>query len=274
MHIKNILKYLFATFVTIFSLAGVIFGTFAWFKASVTNDSYKVTGNSAGAFFAYGDGVNRPYGITRARHLYNLAWLQYLGYFDDAGSGNTMNQYTFEISPNLKNESGEPTDVLDMSGWVLPPIGTAEHPFVGIFNGNNKEIANLTVSNAFSQYPNHPSTIPEWNNTYKQPEIVGFFGVVGELKTDLDYNQATNQIYDVSLDNLTIQVNSTSHKALIGFAAGYVNGTLDNVAIGDAKFDIDSESTSVYYSDIISGGANSYMPNISNYSTVGYCTNN
>ena len=262
------------TSVTVFSLAGVVFGSFAWFNTTVSTPQYGITGNSAGAFFAYGDGVNRPYGITRPRHLYNLAWLQYLGYFDDAGSGNTMNQYTFEISPNLKNELGEPTDVLDMSGWVLPPIGTAEHPFVGSFNGNNKEIANLTVSNDFSQYINHPSSINEWNNVDKQPEIVGFFGVVGELKTDLDYNQATNQIYDVSLDNLTIQVNSTSHKALIGFAAGYVNGTLDNVAIGDAKFNIDSESTSVYYSDIISGGANSYMPNISNYSTVGYCTNN
>lgn len=251
--------------------------TISWFlpKAHVQVEKDPLQGSTMGAYFAYGNGIptgagNRAYGITKPRHLYNLAWLQYLGYFDDVDSG-PMNQYYFEIG-EMVDENGDPTDVLDMTGWVLPPIGTAEHPFVGNFDGKGKQIVNLTVSNDFGEYNTHPAAISGWSDDYKQPEIVGLFGVVGQLKTTLNYTTATNEVKNLSIDNLTIQVNSTSKKALIGFAAGYVNGNVSNVAVGGGKFDIAANSTSVRYSDISSSGADSFMPNISNYSTVGYCT--
>ena len=269
---KNTIIKACLTLLTSLSGLAVVAGTFSWFypAAQVDNtpdDNKNINGEVMGAYFAYGDGVpssqgegHEPYGITKPRHLYNLAWLQYLGYFDGG-------QYYFEIGDDV------PNNTLDMTGWTLPPIGTAQHPFLGHFDGNNKCIKGLTVSNTFAQYNTHPSSISNWNGSnHLQPEIVGLFGVVGELKTDLTYNTATNYIGDLTLENISISVNSTSHKALVGFVAGYANGTIDNVGVGSSKFNIAPNSTSLQYSDISQSGSSSYLPNISNYSTVGYCT--
>ena len=59
--------------------------SWAWFLNNelVTPD---VSGYSASAYFAGGDGSEEnPYQIASPKHLYNLAWLQYLGVFNQPG---------------------------------------------------------------------------------------------------------------------------------------------------------------------------------------------
>ena len=127
---KGKLKILGATLMTVFTLGGTVFGSFAWFVATKENPAYKINGRSAGAYFAYGNGTReKPYGISVPRHLYNLSWLHYMGQFDD-------NQYYFELANSV------PSDGLNMENYVIPPIGTEDKPFVGNINGNNKIIKN------------------------------------------------------------------------------------------------------------------------------------
>ena len=197
-----------------FSSVSVATGTLSWLSYLVTIDnSYtsnkKIDGSTLGAYFAYGDGIpsgsqpgtHKVYGINKPRHLYNLAWLQYLGYFNKLdNNGELVNQYYFEIDPNLEGE-------LDMTGWVLPPIGTPEHPFVGNFNGNGKIITNLTVSNDYSDFNTHPSDVTLTNYQQHQPDIVGFFGVVGNYNNNFagTYDSSINQISGFGLKNIIVK---------------------------------------------------------------------
>ena len=169
---KNKLKIALFTTLTIFTLGVTSIGTFAWFKASITNEAYNLTGKSAGAYFAYGDGTeDKPFGIKIPRHLYNLAWLQYMGMFNNNPTDNVKRQYYFELADTI------PDGVLDMDGYILPPIGTEANPFVGNFNGNGKIITNLNVSNdqstLFAANNKHPDTSQVY---YTAPKIVGLFG--------------------------------------------------------------------------------------------------
>ena len=76
--------------------------------------------------------------IKTPEQLYNLAWLQFMGYFsdpDETAEGDdkkNIPEYYFYLSADL-----------DMSGYVLPPIGTAEYPFIGNFDGNGHSIIGL-----------------------------------------------------------------------------------------------------------------------------------
>ena len=116
--------------------------TIAWYETAIRFDDKDadVTGSSMGAYFDYGNGTDaeNAYGIRTPRQLYNLAWLQYLGYFNKI-KNNASEQVYFELA-----------DDIDMTGWTLPPIGTTNYPFIGNFNGNGKVISNLNVSNFFS----------------------------------------------------------------------------------------------------------------------------
>ena len=98
---KTTILKLSAAFTLLISGA-TIASSLAWFRptATVTPSDTPVEGVSEGAYYAYGNGLlptaqnptNKPYGITRPRHLYNLAWLQYLGFY------NKGTQYYFEIA--------------------------------------------------------------------------------------------------------------------------------------------------------------------------------
>ena len=251
--------------ITALTFGAVVLGTVSWFQTTIAIPKVKIDGNSAGAYFAYGNGnprtgdpnsSDKPYGISHPRHLYNLAWLQYNGFF--AGG-----QYYFELSPELITDG-----VLDMSGWKLPPIGTTANPFVGNFNGNGIVITNLTVTNdqttlfaANNKHPD-PSSI-----TYTAPEIVGMFGVVGNYNnaiTPANYVSATNTIKDLGISNFTIQ--TTSSRALVGIAAGYVDATVSNVAVNNSTVNIGTANTS--------NVSNSLTTNLSDYGVVGYVTDN
>ena len=232
--------------------------TIAWFvpMATIGKEKNPIEGVTNGAYFAYGNGKpttqenpdDRVYGITVPRHLYNLAWLQYLGFFNkDSGE-----QYYFELGNNI-----------DMTGWTLPPIGTEDNPFIGNFNGNGYVVSNLTISNKFTDYEYHPSDVKSDN--FVQPHILGFIGVLGDYNDEFGstaYNSTANTFTNTGLTGLSI--NTFTKDTLMGIAVGYAETTMSNIAVDASTISIDTT---------ISGDTTSYggfTSNISDYSLVGY----
>ncbi|MCR5491003.1 MAG: hypothetical protein K6F32_02605 [Bacilli bacterium] len=257
---------------------GGISSAVAWFseKASV-GEQTSLVGESQGAYFARGTGTaTEPFIINRPVHLYNLAWLQYIGYFNDSNA-----PYYFALDPVDAS-----TD-LDMSGWVLPPIGTTMYPFIGHFTGNNELISNLTVDNVIDAghitrtptfiksgsvdsskvlkvYEKGTESITSGTFLSSTVDIVGFFGVVGEYtgmaEVDAAYSDV-NSINALALDGAT--VSSSSSKTLVGIVCGYDNATLSGVAVDNATINA-AEGASCFDADI--------TENISDYSLVGAAT--
>ena len=239
---------------TSFSLVVTFLGAFAWFVNSVSLGNMNISGESDETYFAYGKGTQaEPFGINTPRHLYNLSWLQFAGLFnkDANNDGKVDKQYYFEIDPNLSGE-------LNMSGWTIPPIGTETYPFVGTFNGNNKVISNLTVSNQ-SSFDKKPESITY--NSSNQPEVVGFFGVVGDLPEEETATSVVS-IHNFTLKNTTVK--STTEHVLIGLAAGYVNSDMSGVKVdGTATIDVNGRTTAA---------KTDYSTKLSDYGLVGYTT--
>ena len=237
-----------------------VFLSLAWFSHYAKVDS-KSEGEALASYFAYGDGSapdgdqdksTGPYGISSPRHLYNLAWLQYFGYFNKEENGQVKTVY-FELAQDL-----------DMKGWTLPPIGTSWYEFVGNFNGNGHRIENLTVSNSRTDYPQTPAGISETDfaSSSQVVNIVGLFGVVGKYTGSSlgTYDSQKNEITNVGIENLVVR--SVADNTLVGLAAGYVNGTLSGVAVNDSTIDL-SASKGNCISD-------SMTKNLSDYSLIGY----
>ena len=235
--------------------------TVAWFAYVPALDfgtgsgKVNVGAGSETSYYESGLGtVDDPYIISNRNHLYNLAWLQYMGRYNTP----SISQKYFR----LKND-------IDMNGLTLPPIGTDEYPFLGNFDGNNKTISNLVVSNddPTSNNSDFGVTKPSASNLEDttQPNIVGFFGVVGQSPTiaDLTYTSSIVGVSNLTLNNLTVK--SLTDQTLMGLAAGYVDGTLSGVKIsGNATLDVDGESTTACIDSITN--------HISDYGLVGYST--
>ena len=245
-----------------FSTVALATSTVAWFAYVPSLDfgtgagKVNVGAGSETSYYESGSGnsIDDPYIISNRNHLYNLAWLQYMGMYN-----NPVVQKYFK----LKND-------IDMNGLTLPPIGTDEYPFLGHFDGNNKTISNLNISNddPTSNNSDFGVTKPSVSNLQgtTPPNIVGFFGVVGQSPTieDLTYTSSIVSISNLTLNNLTVK--SLTDETLIGLAAGYVDGTMSGVKIsGDATINVDGESTTAAMSSI--------TEHISDYGLVGYSTN-
>ena len=245
-----------------FSLVASLTASIAWFTSTtMVEKNNLLDGGTKGAYFAYGDGksAGTAYGIKHPVHLYNLAWLQYLGFINDGTIGAGENKITyFELA-----------DDLDMTGWVIPPIGTEANPFFGIVNGQNHTVSNLTVSNNFADYgTTHPTAVN--SNIFTAPHIVGLFGVVGSYNninnteyTSNIYNTSANAIYAFNINGATIKTGVAD--SLMGVVAGYVNGPITNVGVSASSIDTSGQATTNYTS-----GAKAFT-NISDYSVVGYC---
>ncbi len=241
--------------------------SYAWFKnKDIIQEAF--VGKSYGSYFAYGNGTaEKPYGITRPLHLYNLAWLQYLGHFNQLDeSGNLKRQFHFELG-----------DDFDASTLTLPPIGTTENPFVGTFNGNGKTIKGLKIANTRSELnaPSAVKSISDQGDSYFH--ILGLFGVVGEYKPAVTgsspYASITPEIKNFTLMDATVSdTNSASgeqNQVLMGLAAGYVNGAISEVAISNSS----SASSALKIQNeayAYTSGSPSFTC-ISKYSLVGYC---
>lgn len=243
---KTIKKIIAATLVGVILAAGISTTafSFSWFS-NRNNVTKNIEGKTAGAYFARGRGTqDDPFVINRPIHLYNLAWLQDVGYFDSKRT-------YFIIEKDL-----------DMAGWTLPPIGNEVHPFIGeldgfdTVHGTNKsavKISNLTISNKFSDFQRHPSSITSISGC----NAMGFFGTFGEEKKD--YAEDAPVAKNFYLDNVTVK--SKEQKNLIGSLAGYVNGKISDIGISNSTISLPANNHSF----------KNYTSNLSDYTSIGYC---
>lgn len=168
--------------------------TFCWFSRGELLNFRDDFGSAKASYFGGGDGSSeeKAYVISSSTHFYNLAWLQYLGYFNAAGGANNGRlQSYFKLTKNIDMSE------LQRNGTVsaLPPIGTEQYPFIGNFNGDGHKIDNVFVSNLMSDLIVRPTTYKtatdDNNNevlavygtagtTTKTVNIVGLFGVTGD----------------------------------------------------------------------------------------------
>ena len=207
--------------------------------------------------------------IKTPDQLYNLAWLQLMGYFNapDADAGNVIPPTYFYLSADL-----------DMTGYILPPIGTSKYPFICNFDGNGHTISNLTITNS-ARGANALNEIPRLvteeigSGDVSDAEIVGFFGVVGKTASDTaadgtitvngtaySYSSSATNVQDLTISNITIRTQTP--RALAGLAVGYVNGPVSGVAVAGGQL-VDSIGAAA----LDSGNLTS---NLSDYSLVGY----
>ena len=210
-------------------------------------------GSSKTAYFAGGNGSETdPYLLNSPVHIYNLAWLQYIGYFNlgkdaqDNDINNGRSQTYFKLTDNIN---------MSALSSAIPPIGTEQYPFIGVFDGNGKSIRCVNIStekgssyDVVSKYPDNA----EFNggsllySTDKSQEIsiVGLFGVTGNYKGYADtYADAHT---DFSADEMAVKnfyldkihIRSSTDSTLMGLAAGYVGSNISNVGVYRGDFSI------------------------------------
>lgn len=229
--------------------------TYAWYRPIKLNFApAKVDGSIRASYFESGDGSQaQPFVIAKPEQFYNLAWLQYLGKFNEAGENGTIPTTYFYLSADI-----------DMTGYVLPPVGTEKYPFVGNFDGKGRTVTGLEIA--------APTDLPI-EGEYEKPQIVGAFGVVGTMGDTKDsitidgqkytYSSAANEVKNVTFKGLTVETQTAN--ALIGLAAGYVNGTLTNVGI-----QLDNTLMSNLDIKFNASPLNAISANLSDHSLVGY----
>lgn len=208
-------------------------------------------GSTESAYFAGGTGsADSPYEIRSAVHLYNLAWLQYLGYFNmNPDFNNGLAQSHFVVKEKV-----------DMSAFksAIPPIGTTEYPFIGVFDGGDNTIVSVRVSNNAGSTDNALKIRPsnaEFNGTTRlfvtdksaEVSVVGLFGVTGDYDGYIakykaanagftDENAAAMSVGNFYADYLHIY--SGSAATLTGLVAGYAGSGISNVGVyrGDINY--------------------------------------
>ena len=253
---------LLTTFISAALVVGVSTSVSWLLPYTIINSSEnEITGTIEGAYYESGEGTpESPFVISQPRHLYNLAWLQYLGYYNK--SEEKGKQYYFV----LKND-------IDMSEWTIPPIGTEQYPFIGNFDGQGNVLTGLKTSNSFSDFDRHPSVVHESTYNTNVPNIVGFFGVIGDMnndytnddgttKTGMVYSSSVNTLKNVGLSGTSVK--TETNRSLVGMAAGYVDATISNIAIDSSSINISQASSAI----------TDYTSNLSDYSVVGYATEN
>lgn len=204
--------------------------TFCWFSRGELLNFRDDFGSAKASYFGGGDGSSEEnaYVISSSTHFYNLAWLQYLGYFNAAGGANNGRlQSYFKLTKNIDMRE------LQRNGTVsaLPPIGTEQYPFIGNFNGNGYKIDNVFVSNLMSDLIVRPTTYKtatdDNNNevlavygttgtTTKAVNIVGLFGVTGDYGVSADAKgvvSGSNEYTNKFKDSLSLPTAATTSGA-------------------------------------------------------------
>lgn len=241
--VKKLILSLGALFI---SIVFIFCTSFSWFIDDNTKKT-TIDGSTPTAYYKSGDGSkDNPYIIAKPIHLYNFAWLQYMGTYNKTDSDGNLIQTYFKIESEDTDESGNA--VLDMSNTkysVLPPIGTEKNPFVGNFDGNNTIVKGLTTSSNSSDFKTMPATVNSTDyNTTNQVHLLGFFGYIGEPSTDYTgYETSINTVSNLYIDNYTVKNTNTSN-VLVGLLAGYANAQINNSGVISAQFDLISGTTS------------------------------
>lgn len=274
------------------SLAVIFIGTthtLGWFDNRINSPVELIEGQSTSAYFYDGKGTeDNPYIITNRRHLYNLAWLQYIGQFNKSNESRVITPVYFKVATTDPVSGATTTDTkyitpadIACSGLVLPPIGTSQYPFVGIFDGNNSIIRNYTITDSTSDMTNIPNEIKN-NYNYiedsklKHCSIIGTFGVVGlpdeKVKAVDNYNASTT--FTISGDAKTsvsnfyidqVNIKPTASNTLAGLIVGYANANVSYCGSYRSKIEFNA-GTSKLPAKVSDSDA---FSNVSSYTLIG-----
>lgn len=199
---------------------------YAWYTNYVgfkAHNDIQLSSNTG--YFAGGNGTkDNPYLISSAVHLYNLAWLQDLGYFDDK-------IYYFEL-----NNDVDMNQINNIVGY-LPPIGingsgmddeSKAYKFKGHFEGNQYKISNLKINT--TEFDMYPSVINDINS-FNFGDSVGVFGYTyGEYQNEALLENSSSTVQNVILENPTI-VTAITTNSYVGVVAGQVEGKMSKIAV-------------------------------------------
>ncbi|MBO7115744.1 MAG: leucine-rich repeat domain-containing protein [Prevotella sp.] len=132
-------------------------------------------------------------------------------------SGDNMGDYVITLTADLIHDTSGSDDRINWRSWV--PIGTAEHPFMGVFNGGGHTIKNVKNAGDGSN------------------DNVGLFG----------YTKCA-QIGNLCLQNVSMIAHDN-----VGVVVGHaVNTHIHDILIYDAK----SSTTTYYCANAVSGSGN------------------
>ncbi len=211
---------------------------YAWYLgfAGITTDTSDNRLSANSDYYYSGDGSkDNPYKITQARHLYNLAWLQDLGYYDDED-----NPTYFELANDIDMSDLKKDGVQS----PLPPIGilnssdrTNSHPFVGNFKGNGYSIKNLMITTDFtsdnylkpSKYVLDERTTTLINGSIAS-DYTGLFGYIGSKTRG---TKLETSVSDFTLANAKI---GSTKNTLSGYIAGYVDNDISEIGVYHSSF--------------------------------------
>lgn len=233
---------------------------YAWYLgfAGITTDTSDNRLSANSDYYYSGDGSkDNPYKITQARHLYNLAWLQDLGYYDDED-----NPKYFELANDIDMSDLKKDGVQS----PLPPIGilnssdrTNSHPFVGNFKGNGYSIKNLMITTDFtsdnylkpSRYVLDERTTTLINGSIAS-DYTGLFGYIGSKTRG---TKLETSVSDFTLANAKI---GSTKNTLSGYIAGYVDNDISEIGVYHSSFNFSRNVSAI----------NGYKY-ISNYGLIG-----
>ena len=204
-----------------FLFSALVPASVAWFSGFITvQKNSDFTGSQIVSYFAKGDGTSTdPFIIAEPQHLYNLSWLVNNGF-------STEGKY-FQVSdtnnnPTTINMAGEITgsDAEQRSG-AIPPIGTDQNPFLGVFDGMGSVISDLWISTDSDDWKERPEKITDvYENG--QTNYVGLFGKISD----------TAIVKDFTLERVEVK---THVDATVGIICGYVNAMVYNVGVCDGS---------------------------------------
>lgn len=206
---------------------GALSVSLAWFSKITKINHEEFDASIVTNYFYSGDGSEeRPYTLTDAQHVYNLAWLQDSGYFTTTKYFKLLND--IDMAGELDLDTG--------SSGAVPPIGTEAKPFVGFFDGDGKTISNLWVSTNPTDWKEKPENYASLDFT----KGTGFFGYISKPENEKTY---AGNFY---LENIEISVNINCD--YIGLVAGFVDASMGKIGVknGIVSFESNNQVRSDY----------------------------
>ena len=209
----------------------------------------QISGSSFSDYYAGGTGIKGdPFIITKPRHLYNFAWLQYKGAYTPEPNDPTKGVVGTDVKESDITYFRIDADIdmsIDFPKTALPPIGTTVNPFVGILDGNKKNIKNLWISSD----PDDWKITPIGYDSTTIGSDIGVFGYIlkGEKTVSGVPTYFGGTISDFYLENVIVTSNvADPSKNTSGLVVGYLNGSCVNVGVKNGKLDFKSTGKSNY----------------------------
>ena len=158
---------------------GSVISSVAWFAGNDTIKTFDELGGSVlQSYFHKGKGTeDDPFTITTPWHYENFIKLHYTvknfdtsAYYFQFGDTRDMKQELtspmfFATDEHGKVDTSKVSDVLNLGGMVLPPLGTESKPFIAHVNGNDLTVTNFKITG--------------YDSNDKGYNDIGIFGFVG-----------------------------------------------------------------------------------------------